>query len=242
MKNIKRLFVLLLLLVLVPLAVYAEKESKNSKETVDSSETTAETTGAPEKINIYLFRGEGCPHCADLEAFFESIEKEYGKYYNIIDYEVWYNKENSELMNEVADKLGETAKGVPYLIIGRKTWNGYENDKSLNEEIKKAIVDEYNSAERFDVMAGKEKKNNAGAIVLVICIVVSGCALLYLSRRSTENVNDVPVEEEVEEVKVEKVVEEKKEVKKEAKKEEKKEAPKKTSSKKKSTKKKSNKK
>ena len=232
MKNIKKLFVLLLLLVLVPLSVYAEK---TTGETVDATEEEA----APEKINIYLFRGEGCPHCADLEAFFESIEKEYGKYYNLIDYEVWYNKENSTLMNETAEKLGESVSGVPYLIIGKKTWNGYEDDKELNKEIKQAIVDEYNSAERYDVMAGVEKKNNTGALVLVICIIVTGAALLYLSRKNTNNVNGVPVEDDEEEVKVEKV----EEVKKEAK-VEKKEAPKKTTSKstkKKSTKKKSKK-
>ena len=31
------------------------------------------------KINIYFFWGNGCPHCEEEMEFFESIEKEYGK-------------------------------------------------------------------------------------------------------------------------------------------------------------------
>lgn len=226
MKNIKKLFVLLLLLVLVPLAVYADIEPTES----DGG------TVMPEPINIYLFYGDGCPHCADLETFFESIEKEYGIYYNIVDYEVWYNKENSKLMEEIADKMGDSVSGVPYLIIGHKTWNGYENDKALNKEITDAIMEEFNATERYDVFKDTEEKNNTGAIILVICIVAAGTALLWLSRKSTVNEYEPAVEEaDEEELKVEKVVEEKKEV---VKKEEKKAAPKKKSSSKKKSKKK----
>jgi len=223
MKNIKKLFVLLLLLVLVPLTVYADEEVTATEE--------------KDPINIYLFRGEGCPHCADLEEFFDKIDKEYGKYYKLIDYEVWYDKDNNDLMQEIADKMGDTVSGVPYLIIGHKSWNGYEDDKQLNKEITDAIMEEYNAETRYDVFADQDKKGNAGAIILVVCIVAAGVGLLLLSRKSTENVNDVPVEEE-EELKVEKVVEEKKEEVKVAKEE----APKKTASKKKPAKKKSKKK
>ena len=56
------------------------------------------------KINVYIFRGEGCPHCEEALEFFDSLEKdeEYSKYYNLVKYEVWNNKDNAKLMEEVA--------------------------------------------------------------------------------------------------------------------------------------------
>jgi len=46
-----------------------------------------------EKINVYVFYGDGCPHCHNAFNFFESIEKEYGKYFDLVEYEV-SNSEN----------------------------------------------------------------------------------------------------------------------------------------------------
>ena len=41
-------------------------------------------------------------------------------------------------MNGVAQKMGDAVNGVPYLIIGKKTFNGYS--ESDNEVILKAIL------------------------------------------------------------------------------------------------------
>ena len=32
------------------------------------------SVNAKEKVKVYLFRGEGCPHCQEAEAFFDSIK------------------------------------------------------------------------------------------------------------------------------------------------------------------------
>ena len=57
----------------------------------------------------------------------------------IEDYEVWYNKENQTLMNRVAKTRGEVAEGVPYIVIGDKSWHGFAQDytSGMLEEIKK---------------------------------------------------------------------------------------------------------
>ena len=57
------------------------------------------------KINIYIFWGDGCPHCEEAIKFFNSIEDEYGKYYKLVKYEVWNDQDNSKLMDEVASKF-----------------------------------------------------------------------------------------------------------------------------------------
>lgn len=139
------------------------------------------SVNAKEKVKVYLFRGEGCPHCQEAEEFFDSIKSEYGKYYELIDYETWYDTDNADLMKKVADKLGEEVSGVPYIIIGKKTWNGYAS--TYDDAIKSAIKSEYNksASKRYDVIKvvngkTKEKSNVSSDIlaVLIIILVVGG--------------------------------------------------------------------
>lgn len=132
-------------------------------------------TAAKEKINIYFFRGDGCPHCEEAEKFFDSIQDEYGKYYNLVDYETWYDSDNADLMKKVASKLGEEASGVPYIIIGKKTWNGYAS--SYDNDITSTIKKEYNkkSKDRYDVIKdtnGKGEKNNISSDIVAILIII----------------------------------------------------------------------
>lgn len=101
------------------------------------------------KINIYLFRGKRCPHCEEFLTFINSIVPEYGKYFNLVSYEVWYNLDNSNLLDSVSTFLGEPASGVPFIVIGDKVFSGY--GASYDESIKTAITDLYNSDNRYDV-------------------------------------------------------------------------------------------
>ena len=94
MKSLKYLLLIVSALLILPFAVFADGEEE------------AEATESKE-VNVYLFRGEGCPHCQEAEEWFASIEEEYGSYYNIVDYETWYDKDNAELMERVAEARGE---------------------------------------------------------------------------------------------------------------------------------------
>ncbi len=103
-----------------------------------------------EAINVYLFWGNGCHICENLMNYFEELEKEYGNYYNLIKYEVWYNEENSNLMHEVGNKLNQTYFAVPFLVIGDEVIVGYNNNK--DNYIKERIIEEYNNNEYVDVV------------------------------------------------------------------------------------------
>ena len=39
------------------------------------------------KINIYVFWGDGCPHCEELFDFLESIRRNYRKYFNVYGFQ-----------------------------------------------------------------------------------------------------------------------------------------------------------
>ena len=48
--------------------------------------------GKEKTLNIYLFYGDGCPHCAAEEKFLDKYLKEHDNV-KLHKYEVWYNQE-----------------------------------------------------------------------------------------------------------------------------------------------------
>ncbi|HAB66486.1 MAG TPA: hypothetical protein DCE23_03865, partial [Firmicutes bacterium] len=109
---------------------------------------------AKNKVNIYFFWGDGCPHCEKELEFFNSIKDKYGKYYNLHAYETWYNSSNAEIRNIFATAMGNKEKGVPYTVIGEKSFVGFGDE--MKEDFIKAIVEE--SKKDFDVYFDKLKE------------------------------------------------------------------------------------
>lgn len=78
----------------------------------------------PNPVNIYFFRGEGCPHCAKEEIFLEEIQNRYPNV-TVYDYEVWYSSKNRKFLTEVGKKLNVNVSGVPVTIIGDQAFTGF---------------------------------------------------------------------------------------------------------------------
>ena len=128
------------------------------------------------KVNMYLFYGDGCPHCAEEEKFFESY-LENAEDVSLIKFEVWHSKENQELLSKVQSAINNHSNGVPYLIIGNKPIVGYyegitdEQIKNTVEKTKKnkKIVDlvqkvidneEITDLDKVNGKIGSEKKDD----------------------------------------------------------------------------------
>src|SRR3972149_1798825 len=79
---------------------------------------TAVTVWAQGTAKIIFFYGTGCPHCAEVEKYFE----ENGMFdkYSIEKREIYFDRDNALLFNQVMDRLGVTAgdRGVPMVVIG----------------------------------------------------------------------------------------------------------------------------
>ena len=89
-------------------------------------------------INIHLFYGNGCPHCAAEEEFLTDYLKDRTDV-KLYKYEIWYDSHNQELLSKVQKEMGTTNKnGVPFTVIGKKTIVGYA-DGVTDEQIKDAI-------------------------------------------------------------------------------------------------------
>ena len=98
-------------------------------------------------VNIYLFRGDGCPHCEDLLDFFTELKEDpaYKYKFNLIEYEVRNNSDNKHKMNKVAEyfDLNVGNVGVPFCIIGDTYKIGFSNPLYLSDEDKKEQADKF---------------------------------------------------------------------------------------------------
>lgn len=93
--------------------------------------------GSEKDLNIYLFYGDGCPHCAEEEEWFKTyLEK--NKNIKIHRYEVWYDKDNQEKYSKVHEILNDKSSGIPYLVIGESVISGFDKDLTP-ERIRNAV-------------------------------------------------------------------------------------------------------
>ena len=153
----KYLYLALILLIgFMPLNVFAKDGSPamtRLNEALASEGITPNNdsyTGSGNKVRIYIFRGQGCGYCKRLLTYLNSIIDEYKDTVNIKTYEVWYDADNSALMDNAAATMGDTVGGVPYMIIGDKSFKGYSesSNNSIISQIKKVAAEE----NPYDVM------------------------------------------------------------------------------------------
>lgn len=196
----KKYITFLLLILLMPsIALAASYESQTLSDAIKDEGITGDLEGYDdneEKPVIYLFRGKGCSHCYEfLEYASSDLVKEKGDKFRLVSYEVWNNEANAELMQKVSDYFKDDANGVPYIVIGEKTFNGYS--KSMNKEIEEAIDKLNDSEEKFDVLTKidmkssvkkqkKSKQNNTFTIVFMLFAAVALILLVVTSFRKKE--------------------------------------------------------
>jgi thiol-disulfide isomerase/thioredoxin len=125
MKSLKRMSILMLLLVITFLFFQGDY-SAFAKENIEE-----------DKVTIYFFWGEKCPHCATQKPYLEEWEERYGDKIEVKSYETWKNSVNALLFREVAQAHGIQARGVPTTFIGEKNWVGFS--PSIAPEIEEYI-------------------------------------------------------------------------------------------------------
>jgi cytochrome c biogenesis protein CcdA/glutaredoxin len=96
------------------------------------------TTGSPDdsSVELQLFWGDGCPHCAAEKAWLSELQDEFAGL-EIRQYEVWYDEENRALFERVAKEHGVEPQGVPGTFVGGAGWIGFNDAIAL--EIEEAV-------------------------------------------------------------------------------------------------------
>lgn len=88
------------------------------------------------KAIIYMFWGDGCPHCAEAKPYLEGLAQRF-PWVELRFFEVWYDEDNRVLFEKMAAAYGFEARYVPTIFIGAQHWVGY--NKSINPDIEKAV-------------------------------------------------------------------------------------------------------
>ena len=183
MKKLKSLLVMLLvMMVFIPFNVCAEDKKPEANK---------------EPVKVYVFRGETCGYCKAALEWFESIEDEYGDYFDLVTYEVWNDSNNQKLMEEVASFKGDNASGVPYILVGEYSYpNGFaadtkvdsSSDKTMGDELIERILKIYESDNRYDVMEAMNNKPNYDTVVGVVSVViiVGLVAMAIITRKNSK--------------------------------------------------------
>lgn len=104
---------------------------------------------ATDTVNVYLFSGSTCSFCAAEREFLQKIQSDY-PYMHVIEYEVWEHPDNAKLHEKVKERLNSSSQGVPFLVIGDKSFTGY--DEARETDIRRAL-EYYETEEAPDIVA-----------------------------------------------------------------------------------------
>ena len=135
-----------------------------------------------DKVNIYLFYGEGCPHCASEKKVLEKLEEKYKNQVNIYMYEVWYDKDNCNLMYEAKELFEVTInQSVPFTVIGTSKYSGYS--EAVGTGIEKKVRDylELDKIAEEETIVEEDKVSipflgevNAGEVTVGVAAIILG--------------------------------------------------------------------
>ena len=91
------------------------------------------------EVGIYFFWGEGCPHCAKEKVFLDRLECKYDEV-RVYEFEITKNQANVMLLQEMARDLEVEVAGVPFTVVDRDYWIGYQSEVTTGKEIETAVI------------------------------------------------------------------------------------------------------
>lgn len=115
------------------------------------------------QLDLYLFYGDGCPHCKALEEYLDDYLKDKDNI-KLHEYEIWYSEENQNLFKKVQNAMDIKATGIPYLVIGEDVVQGFmENytEEKINGYIKYYQNKDYNDKAGVALGLKEETLNNS---------------------------------------------------------------------------------
>ena len=111
-------------------------ESMQTKNVPGAPSVTTAPTPSSKSVIVYLFWGDGCPHCAAEKPLLEDLTRRYPSV-QVQMFEVWNVPENRDLFSKMTAAYGFEPSGVPTTFLGDRYWVGY-NDQ-IGREIEAAV-------------------------------------------------------------------------------------------------------
>lgn len=178
----KILIIILAVIFLIPLNINALSKDYN-----DVIANIVDEKIEKDKINVYLFHSESCPHCKEEIKYLDKISN--GKYkdkINIYKYEVSKNKNNSKILDSVKILFDDNTPYVPFTVIGEEYIVGFSE---VTESQIENIIDNYLSEEKTEKsftipLLGKVNAKDASiSLIAIILGFIDGfnpCAMWIL--------------------------------------------------------------
>lgn len=109
-----------LILFIAPLTTSAEG-------IVDSAQILTGAQQSDNKVSIYFFWGEGCPHCARAKPVLEDLATQ-NPDVALYEFEIYNNAENGVIFSEIAQAYGVEPRYIPTIFIGDTVWEGFADE------------------------------------------------------------------------------------------------------------------
>ena len=122
-------------------------------------------------VDLAFFYGRGCPHCAAMKQFLETMEEKHPEL-RVQEYEVYFDETNARLFERVADAYHFQITGVPSIFLGDDAITGFSEDAApeLEQKIERCIARGCRSP--LDQLAGEARNRT-----LTFSAVVFGAAV-----------------------------------------------------------------
>lgn len=178
----KKIFITIIALILLLPIINVSAISKNYSDVVSPivKEKIEEN-----KINLYLFYSESCPHCHDEMEYLKTLQKKYKDKLNIYKFEVSKNEDNSKILKSVKELFEVNNQYVPFTVIGDEYIVGFSESTETTIE---SIVEKYlneKTEKKYNIpligeINGKEVSISLIAVILGFIDGFNPCAMWIL--------------------------------------------------------------
>ncbi|HOY56235.1 MAG TPA: hypothetical protein PLH37_02310 [bacterium] len=118
---------------------------------------------AQNKLNIYFFWQQGCPHCASERPFLENLVKQ-NSAVKLQAFDISSNKDSLDLLIDIGKKLDINISGVPFTLIGENYFIGWYDEQTTGVAIQQAVDLALNSSCRDVIKEIQSPENTTNQI------------------------------------------------------------------------------
>ncbi len=124
----------------------------------DSILSSGDFNNPENKVDLYFFWANGCPHCADEKPFLEKLEQKYPEV-KIYNFNVTMNKESVDLLKKFKAefKIEDNKIRVPFTVIEKEYVSGWYNEEISGRAIEEAVQRAIQNGQNGEVKTIPEK-------------------------------------------------------------------------------------
>ena len=152
-KNLILIIVIALIaIVWICLAIFIPKTNENKDNNSDSNSNATE---------LILFYWKTCPHCKAEEWYLDTLKETYN--FKVVWYEVYYSRENREMMKEYGEQFWTEFNSVPVVVM----WDDYFIWANYDKTVK--LLEKYATKKGDDECLPEEIEDEQNTNLVIEC-------------------------------------------------------------------------